>query len=395
MTAPLAHLEPAGAACLRARARRLQHEPAAGTDDHRRATSPTAGSISTSSTSRRSRRRSPASSSNTASCSSTAATPASARRSSPSTSARARRTSASATKSTSCSTASPSSDGHACACSTNDGKPTDGRRSSSATRRAASIRRRPSAWRRTSPSTRRSIAPTARRPAAAGRLHRRRTRAARSTSTQTQHAHGRPASRTTRRPSGSSAGSIRPSCGWYSGDHHIHAAGCAHYENADRGRPPAGHDAPHPGRGPEGRLHADLGAVLDYQKQFFDGKDHKLSTDRLPACATTSKSPASPRSHAGHLCLLRLKEQDYPGHEAHRGLADAGTCRSCAGRKEQGAVVGFAHSGWGLAGASSEQLPNYEMPPFDGIGANEYIVDVDARRWSISSPRSTRRTSGS
>ena len=31
------------------------------------------------------------------------------------------------------------------------------------------------------------------------------------------------------------------------------------------------------------------------------------------------------------------------------------------------------------------------MPPYDGIGANEYIVDVDARRLSTSSPRSTRR----
>jgi hypothetical protein len=38
-------------------------------------------------------------------------------------------------------------------------------------------------------------------------------------------------------------------------------------------------------------------------------------------------------------------------------------------------VVGFAHSGWGLD-VSSDDLPNYEMPGFDSIGANEYIVDV-------------------
>ena len=43
--------------------------------------------------------------------------------------------------------------------------------------------------------------------------------------------------------------------------------------------------------------------------------------------------------------------------------------------KSQGAVVGFAHSGWGLE-VKSKDLPNYEMPGFDGIGANEYIVDV-------------------
>jgi hypothetical protein len=43
--------------------------------------------------------------------------------------------------------------------------------------------------------------------------------------------------------------------------------------------------------------------------------------------------------------------------------------------KQQGGVVGFSHSGWGLA-LPTNDLPNYNMPPFDGIGANEYIVDV-------------------
>jgi hypothetical protein len=43
--------------------------------------------------------------------------------------------------------------------------------------------------------------------------------------------------------------------------------------------------------------------------------------------------------------------------------------------KAQGAIAGFAHTGWGLQ-VKSRELPNYDMPPFDGIGANEYIVDV-------------------
>jgi len=38
-------------------------------------------------------------------------------------------------------------------------------------------------------------------------------------------------------------------------------------------------------------------------------------------------------------------------------------------------LAGFAHSGWGLE-VKSRELPNYEIPPFDAIGANEYIVDV-------------------
>jgi hypothetical protein len=43
--------------------------------------------------------------------------------------------------------------------------------------------------------------------------------------------------------------------------------------------------------------------------------------------------------------------------------------------KSQGALAGFAHSGWGLA-VETRELPNYIVPAFDSIGANEYIVDV-------------------
>ena len=43
--------------------------------------------------------------------------------------------------------------------------------------------------------------------------------------------------------------------------------------------------------------------------------------------------------------------------------------------KSQGAVVGFTHLGFGLE-VETADLPNYEVPRYDGIGANEYAVDV-------------------
>ena len=43
--------------------------------------------------------------------------------------------------------------------------------------------------------------------------------------------------------------------------------------------------------------------------------------------------------------------------------------------ESQGALAGFAHSGRGLEVKSTE-LPNHDIPGFDSIGANEYIVDV-------------------
>jgi hypothetical protein len=81
-----------------------------------------------------------------------------------------------------------------------------------------------------------------------------------------------------------------------------------------------------------------------------------------------------PSSHAGHLNLLGLREQDYPGAKKIEDWPTWGL-PILKWAKAQGAVVGFAHSGWGLE-VETDKLPNYEMPSFDGIGANEYIVDV-------------------
>jgi len=71
---------------------------------------------------------------------------------------------------------------------------------------------------------------------------------------------------------------------------------------------------------------------------------------------------------------LRLKEQMYPGGDSkdHWPTLCLNTLRWA---KKQGALCGPAHSGWGLT-VKGNELPNYNLPKFDGIGANEYIVDV-------------------
>jgi hypothetical protein len=163
------------------------------------------------------------------------------------------------------------------------------------------------------------------------------------------------------------------SYGWYSGDHHVHAAGCSHYQNPTEGVLPQDMIRQISGEG------LNIGSVLTwgpdyyYQKQFFSGHDDPLSkADEL--MHYDLEVSGFPSSHAGHIVLLGLREQDYPG--ATR-ISDWPTWDLPIFRwaKAQGAVVGFAHSGWGLE-VMSDDLPNYEMPGFDGIGANEYIVDV-------------------
>jgi len=185
--------------------------------------------------------------------------------------------------------------------------------------------------------------------------------------------------------------------GWISGDHHVHAAGCAHYDSPTEGVTPAdmmrhilGEDL-------------NIGCVLSWgpcwysQKRYFEGKTSALSQPNYLMRYDVEVS-GFPSSHAGHLCLLKLAEDDYPGTTL---LEDwpSWTQPVLEWGQKQGGVVGYSHSGWGLAlpdvmpdgsrkfpgqpwggapggwqGKAVDKLPDLAMPRFDGIGANEYIV---------------------
>jgi hypothetical protein len=161
--------------------------------------------------------------------------------------------------------------------------------------------------------------------------------------------------------------------GWWSGDHHIHAAGCAHYV-----QPTEGVHAPDMFRhcvGEDLKVGANLtwGPCFDYQKQFFCGTVDKVS--QYPYLLRYDIEVSGFGSHeSGHLVLLRLKDQIYPGGTSKDHWPKLGL-NTLRWAKKQGAVTGPAHSGWGLQVPGNE-LPNYNVPKFDGIGANEYIVDV-------------------
>ncbi len=161
--------------------------------------------------------------------------------------------------------------------------------------------------------------------------------------------------------------------GWYSGDHHVHAAGCSHYQDPTQGVRPE--DMARQVQGEKLNVSCVLtwGPCYYYQKKFFTGKDdsHSKPDELMHYDLEVSGFPSS---HAGHLVLLGLTEQDYPGTKR---IEDWPTWDLPILRwgKSQKAVVGFAHSGFGLE-VKTAALPNYEMPGFDGIGANEYIVDV-------------------
>lgn len=163
--------------------------------------------------------------------------------------------------------------------------------------------------------------------------------------------------------------------GWYSADHHVHAAGCSHYDSPEEGvktidmwRQALGEDL-------------NVAAVLAWgpswyhQKTFFTGKDDPLSTS-TNIIRNDVEVSGFPSSHAGHVDLLRLKEDDYPGTTRIEEWP-SWTMPVLAWAKLQDAVTGYAHSGWGLEPTEpTKDLPNYVLPKMDGIGANEYIVTV-------------------
>lgn len=161
--------------------------------------------------------------------------------------------------------------------------------------------------------------------------------------------------------------------GWWSGDHHIHAAGCAHYTKPTEGVGPA--DMVRHCLGEDIKVGCALtwGPSFDYQKQFFTGAVDSVS--QFPYLLRYDIEVSGFGSHkSGHLCLLRLKEQIYPGGSSTKHWPTLGL-NTLKWAKKQGAVCGYPHSGWGLKVATAE-LPNYVVPPYDDVGANEYIVDV-------------------
>jgi hypothetical protein len=134
--------------------------------------------------------------------------------------------------------------------------------------------------------------------------------------------------------------------GFYGGDHHIHAAGCAHYQ-----KPSEGVHAPDMLRQVKGEG-LNVGCLLtwgpcyDYQRQFF-----QPTVDRLSEPFTLLKYDLEVSGFGsqalGHVCLLNLKDQAYPGSEGSRKWP-TWTTPVMNWAKSQGAVTGYAHSASGL-----------------------------------------------
>jgi hypothetical protein len=217
--------------------------------------------------------------------------------------------------------------------------------------------------------------------------------------------------------------------GFYSGDHHIHAAGCAHYTLPTEGVLPEDMFLHVKGEGLNVGCNLTWGPCYDYQRQFFEPQPNKLS-EPLTLLKYDIEVSGFGSQALGHVCVLNLKDQTYPGSNGTSKNWPTWTTPLMRWAKKQGAYCGYAHSANGLGvnpkllarrimdeldankdgvltkeeaakgllpaafdelntgkdGKLTEdeliqgisrvmnQLPNYAVPQMDGIGAQEICV---------------------
>src|SRR5262245_11634663 len=136
--------------------------------------------------------------------------------------------------------------------------------------------------------------------------------------------------------------------GFYSGDHHIHAAGCAHYTVPTEGVQAEDMLLHVKGEGLNVGCNLTWGPCYDYQRQYFEPTINKLSE---PFCVLKYDIEVSGfgSQAMGHVCLLNLRDQTYPGSDGTKVRGwPKWTTPVMRWTKEQGGVAGYAHSGSGL-----------------------------------------------
>lgn len=137
--------------------------------------------------------------------------------------------------------------------------------------------------------------------------------------------------------------------GFYSGDHHIHAAGCAHYTQPTEGVMPEDMFRQVKGEGLNVGCVLTWGPCYKFQRQFFQPAPLNIS-EPLTLLKYDLEISGFGSQALGHVCLLNLRDQTYPGSD---GTETKGwptwTTPVMRWAKQQGGITGYAHSASGLS----------------------------------------------
>jgi hypothetical protein len=142
---------------------------------------------------------------------------------------------------------------------------------------------------------------------------------------------------------------VRPSdWGFWSGDHHIHAAGCAHDTSPTEGVHAEDMFLHVKGEGLNVGCNLTWGPCYEYQRQFFEAGAHKLSEPFTVLKYDVEVSGFGSQA-LGHVNLLNLRDQTYPGSDGTKSKGwPTWTTPLMKWAKAQGAYTGYAHSASGL-----------------------------------------------
>ena len=121
--------------------------------------------------------------------------------------------------------------------------------------------------------------------------------------------------------------------GWYSADHHVHAAGCSHYDSPTEGVNPK--DMWRQALGEDLNIAAELawGPSWYHQKTFFTGKDDPLSTEKI-SCEMMWKFLVFLPHIPDILCCCGLKKMIIREQRKLRN-GQAGRARFCPGQNRR------------------------------------------------------------
>ena len=132
--------------------------------------------------------------------------------------------------------------------------------------------------------------------------------------------------------------------GFFSGDHHIHGAGCSHYTSPTQGVTPRDMFAQVKGEGLNVGCVLTWGPCFDHQRQYFSPMAAEISDD-LTLLKYDLEISGFGSAALGHVCLLNLRNQSYPGSE---GTSSQGwptwTVPVLRWTKDQGGITGYPHS---------------------------------------------------
>ena len=133
------------------------------------------------------------------------------------------------------------------------------------------------------------------------------------------------------------------------------------------------------------------GPCYDFQRQFFEPTPHKLSEPFTVLKYDVEVSGFGSQA-LGHVCLLNLRDQTYPGSEGTKTKGwPTWTTPLMRWAKEQGAVTGYAHSASGLRHRPAEVRPSRLFAELDedtsgGVSKEE----ADGRQ--VAAARAVRRS---